>query len=182
MFGAYQNNATAIRIINKIAPHWNTISIKSSMNAKSDVLRNVRNDINADVDTAMDIFLGNYSGVDKINVGADCSQLQRNEAKKTLLLYPEKFNNLSKTQQDNLLTFLAKYRSTFNKLCVDSAITIFKNIERSEANYNYDRLNKEIVNTFHDNNIAENINGSIVSLFNSYNRSIKNNRDMLMAD
>lgn len=182
MFGAYQNNANAIKIINKIAPHWNTISVKSSMNARSDILRSVKNDINIDTNTAMDIFLGNYKDVDKINVGTKCSQAQLNEAKKTLLLYPEQFDNLSKKQQDNLLTFLAKFRSTFNRLCVDSAMNIFKNIERSQQNYNYERLNKEIVNTFHDNTLAENINGSIISLFNSYDRSIKSNRDMLISD
>lgn len=182
MLGAYQNNSSAIKIINKIAPHWNTIVVKSSMNTKSDVLRNIKNDINVNVDTAMDVFLGDYNLIDNINVGSECSQIQRNQAKKSLVLYPERFNKLNKQQQDNLLTFLAKYRSTFNKLCVDSSMTIFKNIEQSQRFYNYDRLNREIINAFKDNNIAESVNGSFVSLFNSYNHTIKNNKDMLMTD
>lgn len=180
--GGNRNNMTSLNIINKIAPHWNIITVKSSMNSKSDALRNIKNDINTDVNTALDIFLGNYNAIDNINVGSECSLIQRKAARKALLLYPDKFKSLNKDQQQNLLTFLAKYRSTFNKLCVDSAISVFKNIEQSERNYNYDRLNKELVNTFHNDNIADNINGSLVSLFNSYNRSIKNNKDMLMTD
>lgn len=182
MFGAYQNNANSLKIINKIAPHWNTVVVKSSMNSKSDVLRNIRNDINIPVDKGMDIFLGKYEDIDNVNVGVSCSQLQKNEAKKALLLYPDKFNQLNTTQQDNILTFLSKYRSTFNKLCIDAAQTIFRSIEKSEQNYNYDRLNKEITHAFNNSSIIENINGSFVSLFNSYNRSIKNNANMLMTD
>ena len=182
MNGAYQNNFTALKILNKIAPHWNTVVIKSSMNTKSDILRNIRNDINTNIDKGLDIFLGHYDDINTINVGNSCTPVQKAAAKKSLLLYPDKFAKLSSDEQDKLLTFLAKYRSTFNILCMDAANTVFNSIENSERNYNYDLLNKEINNAFKQSPLVENINGSLVSLFNSYNRSIKNNRDMLMTD
>ena len=176
---------SALGIIRKIAPHWNDVCELSSRNtsaASRRVLLGVRNDISIDTDRALDIFLGDYGKVADVNVGSICSKEQLAEAERSLVIDKRSFNSLPSEQKSRVLTFLAKFRSTFNKVCIDSANVLFKNIENSERKYNYDLLYKEVSSSFRNASVANLINSSMARLFNEYNKDIRGDTKKLMKD
>lgn len=176
---------SALGIIRKIAPHWNDVCELSSRNtsaASRRVLLGVRNDISIDTDRALNIFLGDYGKVADVNVGSICSKEQLAEAERSLVIDKRSFNSLPSEQKSRVLTFLAKFRSTFNKVCIDSANVLFKNIENSERKYNYDLLYKEVSSSFRNASVANLINSSMARLFNEYNKDIRGDAKKLMKD
>ena len=184
-------NERNIDIINKLSPHWSHIMTTSATASSfKKQLKNIQNDIAVNVNDGLDIFLGDYEKINNINVGSKINNEAYNASKSSLILYKDKFDSLNKEQQDKVVTFLAKYRPIFNKICVDTVGDIFRNIERAYVafgnksdldtfrNNMFNVLNKQL----NDNDISNDLSSSMVSLFNSYARSIRNNRDMLITD
>lgn len=184
-------NERNIDIINKLSPHWSHIMTTSATaSSYKKQLKNIQNDISVNVNDGLDIFLGNYNLINNVNVGSKISKEAFDASKASLILYQDKFDRLSKEQQNKVVTFLAKYRPIFNKICVDTVGDIFRNIERAYNAFG----NKSDLDTFRSNmfnvlnkqlnnsDISNDLSSSMVSLFNSYARTIRNNKDMLITD
>jgi len=167
----------ALITLNVIGPHWNVIKCKNKLiDSKNRITSIVENDINIDKDRALNIFLGGYNDIDSVNTGYSLSSDTLNKAKKSLVIYPETFNKLSKSKQDKVATFLAKWRTNFNKLCANSANIICNSIESVSNKYGNklrEQVTSDIKRNLNDNNIIENISNGYVSIINEYTSNIK---------
>ena len=176
----------SFKMMQKIKPHWNLI-LSNKLTSVVDTSRfnKVKNDIAIEPETALNIYLGDYDLIDNVNTGEPIDNNLYENVKRSLVIYPVKFNRLSEENKLKAAAFLVKWRDNFNKLCVNSTTRIFNNI-RATAGKVKSGFSRSMINqmsaTFENDDVAESINAAYKNIVDDFEAKAKANKFKSVVD